>query len=174
MATSANGWPVLDYGDRRIRRFVIPTSTGNVTIPLRDGSAGFLLAWFLLWWSEAIEPLTGRIADDWGHAVRAIRGKSSGYSNHASGTAADANAVAHPLGTRTLTVRERAKITWRLIIFRGVLRSGAFYRGRVDEMHVEVNASLPAAERVAKRLLGTRRGQAILTANPGLQAVILS
>lgn len=174
MATSANGWPVLQNGDRRIRNFVIPTPQGSVRVPLRDGSAGFLIACFMHWWAVSIEPITGRIRDDWGHAVRPVRGQTSGYSNHASGTAADINATQHPLSTRTLTVRERAKITWRLIAFRGVLRSGAFYRGRVDEMHVEVDASLAAAEKVARRMIGTQRGQAILAANPGLLNTILS
>lgn len=174
MSTSQNGWPVLEYGDRRLYTWTIPAKTGAIRVTLRNGSAGFLLVHFLLWWAEVIEPLAGRIIDDWGHAVRTIRGQTSGYSNHASGTAGDANATQHPLGTRTLTRAERKKIARRLRLYRSCLRHGAFYSGRVDEMHVEINAALGSCERVAKILMLTPRGRRILKANPGQAAVILS
>ena len=130
MSASQNGWPVLPYGSPRLRTFTIPARSGRIRLTLRDGSAGFLLCHFLLWWAEVIEPLAGRLLDDWGHAVRDVR-DSDDVSNHASGTAADANAVQHPLGVRgTLTARERARIWVRLRLYRGCLRHGAFYRGR--------------------------------------------
>lgn len=174
MSTSANGWEVLEYGSSRLRRFTIPARTGSIVITMRDGSAGFLLAHWLLWWAEVIEPLAGRIMDDWGHAVRPVRGQTSGYSNHASGTAADTNAVQHPLGTYTLSATVLRKLRRRLRLYLGALRHGAFYGGRVDQMHVEVDAKLSACERRAKVLMRTPRGRRILAANPGLRAVILS
>lgn len=174
MATSQNGWPVLSSGSAKLHTWVIPANNGAIRVTLRNGSAGFLLAHFLLWWAETIEPLAGRIVDDWGYALRPVRGQTTGYSNHASGTAADANAVQHPLGTHTLTTVERGKIWLRLKIYSGVLRSGAFYSGRVDEMHTELNADLWSAERVARRLLGSPRGKRVLAANPGQRAVIES
>ena len=78
------------------------------------------------------------------------------------------------LGTHTLTKVQKAKIWIRLKLYSGVLRSGAFYSGRVDEMHTEINKPLAAAEKVARRLMKTPRGKRILKANPGQERVILS
>lgn len=174
MTTSQNGWPVLQYGSRKLHKWVIPARTGTIEITLRNGSAGFLLAHFLLWWAEAIEPLAGKTMDDWGFAPRAIRG-STVISNHSSATAADANAQAHPLGVRgTLSAGEKARIFARLRLYRGCLRHGAFYNGRVDEMHVEINKPLTACETRARVLMRTPRGKRLLKANPDQRAVILS
>lgn len=175
MATSQNSWPVLTSGSDLLHTWTIPARNGAVRLTLRNGSAGFLLCHFLLWYSENIEDLTGsHPADDWGYAYRAIRGQTTGFSNHASGTAADANATEHPLGKKgTLTSAERAKIAQRLKVYEGCLRHGAFYSGRVDEMHVEINASLAECERVARKLDDSRRGTRILDANTGQKAVIL-
>lgn len=176
MTTSQNGWPALEPGSKLLRTFTIPAKNGTVRLTLRDGSAGFLLCHFLLWWSEALEDLTGaHPADDWGYANRLIRGSTSTISNHGSGTAADANATEHPLGVKgTLTPRERERVSARLKLYDGCLRHGAFYSGRVDEMHVEINASLHECEKVARELMTSPRGKRILEANPGLRKVILS
>jgi len=176
MSTSQNGFPALDYGSRLLYTWTIPAKNGTLKLTLRNGSAGFVLVHFLVWFSETIEDLTGaHPADDWGFAPRPIRGSSTTLSNHASATAADTNATEHPLGVRgTLTIKEKAKIWLRLKVYRGVLRHGAFYNGRVDEMHVEINAPMSAVEKVAYRLMETPRGKRILAANPSQRAVILS
>lgn len=174
MPTSQNGWPALEADSPFLVTWTIPTKKGDVRIRLRTGSAGFLICHYLLWYADVIEPLIGKVLDDWGWAWRAIRGQTTGLSNHASGTAADANATKHPLGTRTLTKAQKAKMWLRLKIYRGCLRSGAFYSGRVDEMHVEIDKPLRRCERVARRLMRTPRGKRILKANPGQQKVILS
>ena len=173
-ATSQNGWPALEAGSALLHTWVIPARTGAVRVTLRGGSAGFLIVHLLLWWAEVLEPLAGRVLDDWGFAARLIRGSATELSNHASGTAADANATAHPLGTHTLTADELAKLRRRLKLYAGTLRCGAFYSGRVDQMHTEVNASLTRCEHVARVLMLTPRGRRILAANPGQRAVILS
>lgn len=175
MTVSQNGWPLLEYGDDRLRTFNIPCRNGLVKLTLRDGSAGFNIAHFLMWWSEELEDLTGsHPQDDWGFAPRPIRGSST-PSNHGSGTAADANATEHPLGVKgTLTEKEKNKIRKRLEIYDGCLRHGAFYSGRVDEMHVEINKDLKSCERVARKLMHSPRGKRLLNANPGLREVVLS
>jgi len=173
-ATSQNGWDALLGSSSLLYTWTIPTKDGDVRVRLRNGSAGFLLVHFLLWWAEVLEPLVGKILDDWGYAYRAIRGQTTGLSNHASGTAVDANATKHPLGTRTLTKVQKAAIWLRLKIYGGCLRSGAFYSGRVDEMHTEINAPIDQCEKVARRLMNTPRGRRILKANPTQRAVILS
>lgn len=175
MATSQNGWPVLQPDSARLRGWVIPARSGQVTIRLREGSAGFLLAHFLLWFAEAVEPLKGKVLDDWGYAYRPIRGQSTGWSNHASGTAADANSIKHPLATRgTFKPWQYIKIRARLLLYRACIRWGGDYVNRADEMHFEINRPLSAVERRARRLCGTTRGKRILAANKGQRAVIFS
>jgi hypothetical protein len=176
MATSQNGWPVIFNGDSPyLHTWVIPAKNGTLRIRMRRGSAGFLLAHWLLWFSETIEDLTGKILDDWGWAVRPVRGQTSGYSNHASGTAFDANALLHVLGKRgTFRRWQYIKMRARLLLYRGCIRLGIDYVNRPDEMHGEINRMLPKCERVARRLMDSPRGKRILKANPGQRKVILS
>jgi hypothetical protein len=174
MATSQNGWPVLEAGSPLLHTWVIPAKTGAVRITMRNGSAGFLLAHFLLWFAEKVQPLAGKVADDWGYAYRPIRGQSSGFSNHASGTAADGNAVEHPLGRiGTFQGTKIAAIRRRLRFYGGAIRWGGDYQGRKDEMHYEIVQTLGYCEGLAKRLMRTPRGRRILKANPDQRAVIL-
>lgn len=172
--TSQNGWPVLVADSRLLHVWIIPSRTGTFRLKLRNGSAGFLLAHFALWYADSIEKVTGAVLDDWGWApARYVRGSTTWLSNHSSGTAVDLNAIKHPLNTRTLKAWQKAKIRARLLIYSGCLRGGLDYH-RPDEMHTEINKPLTAVERVAKRMLGTARGRRLLKANPGQEAVIRS
>lgn len=177
MATSQNGYPVL-FDNRttgslpRLRKTVIPDTGRHFYV--RDGSVALVLADFTLWFHENVERIDNKTWDDWGHAVRAIRGQTSGYSNHASGTAIDINATMHPLAKRlTFNRAQYAKIRAQIKTYDGCLRHGIDYRTRPDEMHVEINASLDKVEIVAQRLINTPRGQRILKANPGLLEVVM-
>src|SRR4051812_29568389 len=111
MATTVNGHTVL-FSNRtsgelpRLRKWLIPGTHRHLY--MRDGSMGFVLAHCALWFDESIERLdiTGQVWDEWGWAVRPVRGKSTGYSNHSGGVAEDLNATRHPRGvpvTRTMT-----------------------------------------------------------------------
>ena len=105
MSTSQNGYQVLLANNPtgplpRLRRWQIGGTGRAVT--LRDGSAGFLLAHVAHWFHANIEAIDTGILDDWGWAVRPVRGQTTGYSNHASGTAIDVNATRHPRGVATL------------------------------------------------------------------------
>lgn len=177
MATSQNRWPVLNYGDDRLYTWVIPAYSGHFVLRLRNGSAGFLLAYLALWFAEKIEPVAGKVLDDWGHAVRPIRNGVEA-SNHASATAEDLNAMSHPLGmVRTGIFRRRTKVDAlhdKLRKMHGVIRWGGDYHGRKDEMHFEIVQNITVCEREARRLMRTPRGRRILKANPGQKAVILS
>ena len=176
MATSQNGWPALSgYGSEQLCTWTIPARTGTSRITLRNGSAGFLLCHFMLWYAEKIEPLAGPVLDDWGYAYRPVRGYETTLSNHSSGTAADMNATRHPLGVHgTFTDRQARRIRRRLRIYRGALRWGGDYTGRIDAMHIELNVPLPVAEQVARRLMNGPRGKRLLAANPHQKGVILS
>lgn len=175
MTTSQNGWPTLSAESPSLVTWIIPTKQGPVRIRLRNGSAGFILVHFALWWADKVEPLVGKILDDWGWAPRPIRG-STEISNHASGTALDLNATRWPLGTTYMpaSMVARIRIRLRAMIYRGALRWGGDYHSRKDQMHTEINVTLSAAEKVARRLMKTPRGRRILKANPGQQKVILS
>ena len=178
---SQNRWPVIESNRTtgplpRLRKFVVP-GTGRHLF-LRDGAAGFLLAHFALWWHEVISPLDGGVWDEWGWAVRPVRGQSTGYSNHASGTAADLDATQYPRGIAILARFKPLQvrlIRLRLRLYRGTLGWGGDYSRTPDGMHVELTACpLSQAERVARRLTRTPRGKRVLAANPGLLEVINS
>lgn len=181
MATTVNGWPVLDGSTTgalpRLRKIVIP-GTGRHFV-LRDGSLGFVLAHIILWFHERIErlDLASDVWDEWGHAVRPVRGQSTGYSNHAGGAAGDVNATRHPIGvaiSRTFTPKQIAAIRRRLRFYAGVIIWGGNW-SRPDGMHFEVApVTLRRVELLARVLVKTPRGKRILEANPGLLAVILS
>lgn len=172
--TSVNGWPVLQAGSPKLHTWVIPARTGEVRIRLRNGSAGFLLAHFLLWFAEVVEPLRGGITDDWGWAVRPVRGMTTGYSNHSSGCAADVNATKHPLGAEGTFTPRQVRLIRRRLRWMGVLVWGGNYHFRKDPMHFEIVQPLDVCERRARRLTRTPRGIRILRANPGQRKVIYS
>lgn len=179
MTTSQNGWPALASDSPKLHTWVIPTDVGPLRLRLRNGSAGFLLAHLALWFDQRIEDVDDNYQDgaldDWGYAYRPIRGYST-VSNHASGTAMDLNATEHPLGADdTFSDADERRIRTRVDrFFDGCIRWGGEYAGRVDEMHWEIDRPLPEVERVARRLLDSKRGKRILAANPGQRAVILS
>lgn len=170
MATSQNGWSVLS-SPSQTHQWVIPGA--NRSIRLRPGHAGFVLAHFLLWFHEVIERIDKGIYDDWGWAYRAIRGKSTGFSNHASGTAVDIDATKHPLSARgTFKPWQYVRIRAHLLWMNGVIRWGADYSGRKDEMHFEINKGTKATYALAKRLANTPRGKRIRKANPAYRPLI--
>lgn len=174
MAVSQNGYPALERGGSTLYRWVVPGT--DRYFQLRHGSTGFLLCHFIKYFHDKIEPLNkvGEPWDDWAYAYRPIRG-SSVTSNHASGTAVDLNATKHPLGRfGTFGILARTRINLRLLIYRGCIRWGGDYVGRKDEMHFEIDKGITLCEKVARRLSKTKRGKAILKANPGMEAVIFS
>lgn len=177
MAVSQNGSRVLQAGSPGLRKYDIPGCDRHLV--LVDGSRGFLLIHNATYIDRFVERLdrTGTVWDEWGHAVRMVRGQSSGYSNHASGTACDLNATRHPLGvpTRaTWTDHQINQIHRRLNMYDGCIRWGGDYQNRPDAMHWEINKSLGECEKVARRLMRTKIGKEVLEANPGLRKVILS
>lgn len=177
--TCHNGWPVItsaryDGAHPRLRRWTIaPTKQ---VVPLRDGSAGFILVHLASWFHENVERIDTGVFDDWGYAYRAIRGGTK-YSNHAGGVAIDINATQHPLGVAigsTFSAAEQKKIRDHLKTYGGAITWGGDYNGRPDGMHFEwsVGSTIDQAERLAAKLMATDRGRAILAANPGAEAVI--
>jgi len=177
MATCQNGWPVLQPDSPYLHKWIIPAKNGQTHFINRRGSAGFLLAFLALWFSEVIEDLTGKVWDEWGYALRPIRGQTTGYSNHAGGTADDFNAAEHPLGRVSTYKQWQYDKIHRFLRRRlkGAIRWGADYNGRKDEMHFEIVQDLAYCEKLARWLMKwTRRGRRLIKANPSQKAVILS
>lgn len=174
MATSQNGWEALTSDSPKLYTWDIPDTDRKLR--LRNGSAGFLLIHLAMWFDAKVEDVEGGILDDWGYAYRPIRGYESGLSNHSSGTAMDLNATKHVLGAEdTFSAEDELRIKRRVNdFFDGAIRWGGEYSGRKDEMHFEIDVSLKAAEKVARRLMDSPRGKRILHHNKGQRAVILS
>lgn len=152
MATSQNGWPVQTSG----------TSSNLVAIPkimgrVRKGSVATIFEDLVTQFDKYVEDVD-RGRDDWGYAYRPIRGQSSGYSNHASGTAIDLNAMLHPRGKQnTFSRAQVAEIRKILARYDGAVRWGGDYNPRiskVDDMHFEINAGATKVNAVANKLSG--------------------
>lgn len=161
--TSQNGWPVLDR--EQTRRWEVPGTKRG--FDLQSGNAGFILIWLMVWFDEKIERLDREQTwDDWGWAPRDIR-DSNTISNHASGTAVDANSLRHPMGVKnTFKMWQRVKIRWVLRVrLRGAVRWGGTYRIRKDDMHFEINTSRHRVNLLADKLRRTKRGKRIVKAN---------
>ena len=142
MATSQNGWSVL---------FSAPSGTMRwITGRIRPGDVDTVFE-YLCARLNKIERC--RPEWSWGWNVRAIRGKTSGYSNHASATAIDYNAPAHPLGvTGTWSAKEKDAINRILADMNGVIRWGENYSGRKDGMHFEINRGPLAVKLLARKI----------------------
>jgi hypothetical protein len=166
---SQNSWPVIEHStDPALRHFIIPGVSGNERLILRDGSAGFLLVHFACWYNEKVTPIGGTPLDDWGWNFRVIAG-SKIYSNHASATAEDLNALKYPQGTEHMTSDDVNLIHERLKLYEGAIRWGGDYEHAAkDQMHFEINHSRVGTHLIARKLRDTRRGKAVVSANPGL------
>lgn len=165
MTTSQNGWRVLS--SLETRKWIIP-GTGRHLV-LNPSHAGFVLAHLALWYHEKVERLDLGVWDEWGWAVRDIRG-SSVVSNHASGTACDLNSTRHPMGvpvSQTFTTAQLATIRKRMRWVYRVVRWGGDYQNRPDGMHFEIWDNADAVRRAAALLARTPRGKRVLAANPG-------
>jgi hypothetical protein len=125
---------------------------------------------------KRIEDLDEPLLDDWGYAYRPIRGYDNDLSNHASATAEDLNATDHPLGKAKTFNDAEVAIIHNLLRkrYKDCIRWGGDYRNRKDEMHFEIDRQLATVEKVARSLMNTPRGKAVLLANPTQRKVILS
>lgn len=122
-----------------IRSVIIPGT--DVRVAVRKGPVGDLLLYAAARWHVEVEPLRAPdgVLDCWGYAARTIRG-STEVSNHASGSALDLRARAHPLGTdpaKNFTAAQISAIRKIVADCSGFLRWGGDYFGRKDGMHIE-------------------------------------
>jgi hypothetical protein len=160
MYRSQNGWLVLETAPPR--QVIIPRV---LSLSLRPGDVTTVLGFVARRFHELIEPLDMSVSeepgyDDWGWAYRPIRGKTTGFSNHASATAIDLNATQHPRGVKgTFTDEEKRTIREQIIARTEdpetglpVVRWGEDYSGTIDGMHFEINANEAAVSRAANAI----------------------
>jgi hypothetical protein len=134
---SINGFSVVQYGAPELATFAVPGTDTRLSVrkevaPLLIGLARDFHA--------TVEPLNPKSC--WGHAPRKIRGGSA-WSFHAPGIAMDLNAAAHPMGKRGTFNPSREAAVRALLTrytYKGVrlIRWGADYHTRADEMHFEI------------------------------------
>lgn len=142
MATSQNGWGVYFSAPSALMAWI----TGRI----RPGDVKTIFDYLCSRLNEIEE---NRPEWSWGWAVRAVRGQTSGYSNHASATAIDYNAPAHPLGVSgTWTMEEKNKINKLLAEMNHVVRWGENYTTRKDGMHFEINKGRLAVFQLARKI----------------------
>jgi hypothetical protein len=161
MSTSQNGWPA--YNDTK--KFVRGTAAGfgfwaandDVRVIFED-----LVGWF----NRVVEPLAGKVLDDWSWANRNVRGSDTQVSNHASATAIDLNALKHPRGVKnTYTKTQRAAIDRQLAYYEGTVRAGKDYvNSPEDDMHFEINSGKIAVKHVADKIRAKLKAQEALMA----------
>lgn len=143
--TSQNGWPEVVSGhDPRLTS--IPWVTGTVL----SGDVATVLTHVAERFDAEVEPID--VASSWGWAHRPVRAGTD-LSNHASGTAIDLNATAHPIGVSgTFTDEQVAAVRAILADVAPAVRWGGDYDDRPDEMHFEIVADPAAVAAVAARL----------------------
>lgn len=151
MTKSQNGWPVVDKAKCDQGPF-LGTKFPNGIL---HGPVAAVAVWQLRRYAATVEPFGP--PGCWGYDLKKISG-SSDYSNHASGTAWDINAPQHPMGVPTAHTFSSTKMTACHAIISaagGVLRWGGDYKGRVDSMHWEIDASAGAVARFAAKIAGS-------------------
>lgn len=151
MTTSQNGWTASS--DKASLGIVSPKVPGTVVdFPqgVRGGDVETVLMYVAEQFHKTVEPL--KDGECWGYLYRAISGSAS-LSNHASGTAIDLNAHAHPMGSaNTFTAAKVAAIRAILAFCEGVVRWGGDFSGRKDDMHFEIDKGAADVARVAKKI----------------------
>ena len=162
---SQNGFTANDRSV--IASYTVPGT--NLKIALRKGDVSVILLEYLRRYNLEVEPLSHNPQDLWGYAERTIRGSATVLSNHASGSAVDHRATAHPLGVKnTFTPAKKTALLRLLAWFEGVIRWGGSYSGRVDEMHGEIVGTAAQIARIANKVRGFAAGSVPTTlATPG-------
>lgn len=166
MATSQNGFPVYmsASGLTDFKWVTGKTKPGDVTTVLDYVCSRF---------NAEVEKINK--AWSWGYNYRAIRGQSTGFSNHASATAVDLNAPVHPLAkSGTFSAKQVAAIHKIIADCGGVVRWGGDYNGRKDEMHFEINASAAKVAALAAKIKGGKVAKVPAPWKPSGSTVSLS
>lgn len=153
---SQNGWPAYATTEH-FTRF---TAAGQGWWAA-NADVAVLFTEFIDRFVREVEPIAGKVLDDWSYANRLVRGSTSVVSNHGSATAIDLNALKHPRGVHNTFSPTEQRTMHRIRdsitddAGRPVLRLGMDFTSTVDDMHVEVDANAArvkqAADKIRKR-----------------------
>lgn len=152
MATSQNSWRVRDRGE-----LVWFTACGQ-RFAAANQDVAVIGQYLIERFDREVESIKGKVLDDWSWAVRPVRGQTTGFSNHASATAWDLNALQHPRGVRgTFTAAQKTRIQRILDDITDdsddrVLRAGEWFSSTVDGMHFEINAGERSTKQAADKI----------------------
>ncbi len=139
--TSYNGWPVGTPASAiGVANFTVPGT--SIQIPVRSGDVATVLMYVAGRFNREVEGL--RSGQCWGYDYRKNVNNPSVWSNHASGTAIDLNAVLHPNGapvSRGFDNNQVNAIRAILAFCGDVIYWGGDYRGTVDAMHFEIDVA---------------------------------
>lgn len=151
MTTSQNGWPASTNKTAiGIVDAVCPNSDVNFPQGVKSGDVKTVLMYVADQFNKTVEPLVA--GHCWGYDYKKIEGSLT-VSNHASGTAIDLNAPAHPMGRAgTFNTAKVAAIRNIIRYCEGVVRWGGDYSGRKDEMHFEINTDSAGVSRLAHKI----------------------
>lgn len=146
--TTANGWPAISEAhDRRLTPFA--WVTGRV----RAGDVDVVLIHVADRFNGEVEPIDPATSRGW---AQDAHGDGDPESNHASGTAVDFNATAHPVGeSGTFTAAQVATVRDILADFAPVVAWGGDF-DRPDERHFEIVGTPQEVAAVAERLMAVR------------------
>jgi hypothetical protein len=144
---SQNGWPVYDTTEHFVRG-----SANGFSFWAADDDVALIFDELIRRYVQYVEHLD--LKSCWSWAERAIRGESTGYSNHASATALDLNAQEYPRNLRNMLLSKVAAVRKYIVdFFRGIIRWGGDYlHAPVDQMHFEINANAAKVKAFADNL----------------------
>jgi hypothetical protein len=152
---SYNGWPASsvpsEIGARSFSVMGVEFPSG-----VRGGDVAIVMRYVLRQVHLRVEKL--RPGWCWGGYYRVNRNNPDVLSNHASFTACDVNAPAHPNGVKgTWSEKQRAEIKKILAEVDNVVACGEFYRTTTDGMHFEINAAPAEVHRAAQKIRDKKR-----------------
>lgn len=147
MAQTPNGFTVLTDREDCVE---YPIKDG-LTLPLAGGDYGVVLVKFLQRFDRNVETLRTDTTFGWAHRVNV--NSPDVWSEHAAGTAVDANSTNHPNGaTGTFSDAKVTQIRKEQDNLDGILKWGGDFRFTKDEMHFELVGTDDEINLVARRL----------------------
>lgn len=148
---SYNNWPA--YPAKQSAALDLTKITaGGVTFPpgVRGGDVAVVFQYLVTRLNKEVEKAVS--PGCWGYNFRPNR-NANNLSCHASATAIDYNAPAHPNGKRgTWGPVKTAKVRQILADLDHIIRWGEDFHGTPDGMHFEINATPAAVKKVANKI----------------------
>lgn len=173
---SQNGWPAKPDTSTFVRG-TARCKGGDLKFWAANDDVAVVFKRYIERHDREVEDVVGPVLDDWSYANRLVRGSAVVVSNHGSATAIDLNALKYPLGTTNMTT---AKLSAMRAIRRAindnsgrpVLRLGADYVGRKDQMHIEIDADPAKVKQAADRIRAEVKDEDEMTAEELLNSKV--